>query len=154
MPSKRKAGGFSLIELIFFIVISGITLVGIVPLYTTVLTNLHVHSDIVQAEYLGWEMAETLQSAYNKGDGFLDLTEAKFPTQTGIDLGGTLKFDRLVEVEGMIPGRLPNPCTGQEYAGEPYKCLTVIVKQAGTNQELFRVRMINSDIKNTLGIAP
>ncbi|MBF0190854.1 MAG: type II secretion system protein [Magnetococcales bacterium] len=148
MKHKRASQGFTLIEMIFFIVIAGISLAGIVPLYNTVLVNLHVLNDGMQAEYLGLEMVETLVSANAGGAGFANLTEANFPSQTGIDLGGTLRFDRVVQIEGMIPGQQPNPCTGLEYNGESFKCLTVTVAENGSGQVLFKQQMVNADLPN------
>ncbi|MBF0213988.1 MAG: type II secretion system protein [Magnetococcales bacterium] len=148
MSVNRTTGGFSLIEMILFIVVVGISMAGIIPLYNTVLSNLHVISDSMQAEYLALEMAETLRAAYAKGAGFVNVTEANFPSQTGIDVGGTLRFDRTVVIEGMIPGQLPNPCTGQEYNGEAYKCVTVTVSETGSGTVLFREHMVHSDLLN------
>ncbi|MEO5344884.1 MAG: type II secretion system GspH family protein [Magnetococcus sp. YQC-9] len=148
MCKKHSATGFTLIEMIFFIVISGISLAGIIPLYNQVLSSLHVLDEGMQAEYLGLEMVETLKSVYNKGNGYANLVEANFPPEYGINIGGTLQFDRTVQIEGMIPGQAPNPCTGQEYNGEPFKCLTVTVTKSGSSGALFQERLVNADLLN------
>ncbi|MBF0273393.1 MAG: type II secretion system protein [Magnetococcales bacterium] len=148
MKHKRASQGFTLIEVIFFIVIAGVSMAGLVPLYNTVLLNLHVLSDGMQAEYLALEMVETLTAAYAKGAGFANLTEANFPSQTGIDLGGTMRFDRIIQIEGMIPGKQPNPCTGMEYNGEPFKCLTMTVMENGSGRVLFKQQMVSADLLN------
>ncbi len=148
MKQKNKQGGFTLIEVIFFIVVTGIAMAGITPLYMQVLSNLHTLNDGMQAEFLGREMSESLRAAYAKGSGFNNLTEANFPSKTGIDLGGTVLFDRTVKIEGMIPGQLPDPCTGKSYSGEAFKCLTVTVTASGTGSVLFKEHMVNTDLSN------
>lgn len=149
MNGQRKScGGFSLLELIFFLVVAGISMAGITPLYLQVLSTLHILDDGLQAEYLGLETVESMKAAYGNGSGFANLTEANFPSQTGISIGGTITFDRTVEIEGMVPGQTPDPCTGQEYAGEAYKCLTVTVMATGSSEILFRERVVNADLLN------
>lgn len=149
MKRRVKQKGFTLIEVIFFIVVVGIAMAGITPLYMQVLSGLHVLNEGMQAEFLGREMSESLRAAYGKdGSGFVNLTQANFPSQTGIDLGSGFQFDRTVEVQGMIPGQLPDPCTGQPYNGESFKCLTVTVKASGSGEILFQERMVNTDLLN------
>ncbi|NGZ07589.1 MAG: hypothetical protein G8237_14685 [Magnetococcales bacterium] len=148
MHNKPASGGFSLIEAIFFIVVAGISMAGVIPLYSNVLTNQYKVSTYMQAEYLFLETAESLRAAYAKGAGFANITEANFPSRMAMDLGGTMRFDLLIEVEGMVPGQLPNPCTGQDYAGESYKCVTVTVRKAGSSEVLFRKQMLNADLLN------
>ncbi|MBF0163268.1 MAG: prepilin-type N-terminal cleavage/methylation domain-containing protein [Magnetococcales bacterium] len=148
MRGHRGAAGFSLIEMIFFIVVLGISMAGIIPLYNNVLSNLHVMDEGMQAEYLGLEMVETLKSVYNKGAGFIKIVDANFPSQYGIDIGGRLQFDRVVVIEGMIPGLVPGPCTGQDYIDEDFKCITVKVLRSGSSEVLFREQLINSDLLN------
>ncbi|MEO5330518.1 MAG: prepilin-type N-terminal cleavage/methylation domain-containing protein [Magnetococcus sp. YQC-5] len=148
MKWKSPSHGFTLIEVIFFIVVVGVSMAGITPLYMTVLSNLHTLNDGMQAEYLGWESVEKLKAAYANGSGFAKLTEVNFPSESGINLGGTVLFDRTIEIEGMIPGKTPDPCTGQAYNGELFKCLTVTVKVNGSGEVLFIERMVNSDLQN------
>ncbi|MBF0340941.1 MAG: hypothetical protein HQL95_08270 [Magnetococcales bacterium] len=141
MSSKGTQDGFSLLEAIFFIVVSGIALSAIIPLYGTVLSNVHVLSDNMQAEYLGLEMIERINAVYNKASppatlkSFILVTEAQFPSEVAIDLGGgAMKFDRTVEVQG----RINNVCTGIPYNGEAEKCVFVRVKDNRTGQELYK----------------
>ncbi|GAB0057151.1 hypothetical protein SIID45300_01474 [Candidatus Magnetaquicoccaceae bacterium FCR-1] len=148
MRGPRKSAGFTLFELILFIVITGITATGLIPLYNNVLSNLHVMNEGMQASYLGWEMIETLKSinGYNPPAGFGNLIEANFPPEYGIDVGGQLRFDRFVQIEGMIPGQMPTPCTGQEYNNEAFKCITVSVRKTGTSENLFSYTIYSSDL--------
>ncbi|MBF0416840.1 MAG: type II secretion system protein [Magnetococcales bacterium] len=148
MNGRRKAAGFTLFELILFIVVTSISLAGIIPLYNNVLTGLQVVDELTQAEYLGLEMVETLRSVYNEGIGYANLIEANFPSELAINIGGTYRFDRFVQIEGMIPGLNPGPCTGLEYNGEPFKCLTVSVKRSGSDAVLFQERLFNTDLSN------
>lgn len=139
MSGQRKSCGFTLIELILFIVVTSISVLGIIPLYNNILTNLHVMDDGIQAKYLGIEMVETLKSVNRKdGSGFASLIEANFPAERGIDIGGQTRFDRFVTIEGMIMGQLPTPCTKQEYNGEANKCIYVSVTKSGSSQTLWR----------------
>ncbi|MBF0126096.1 MAG: hypothetical protein HQM02_02695 [Magnetococcales bacterium] len=148
MGKRLTAGGFTLLEVIFFIVVTGLSLASITPLYMTIFSNLTALNEGMQAEYLGQETVEAMKSAYGKGEGFGKLLEANFPSETGIDVGGAATFDRTIEIEGYVPGQTPNPCTGQEYNGESYKCLTVTVKVNGSSTILFRERMVHTDLLN------
>lgn len=154
MIRKFHEQGFSLIEMILFIVVTGIAMLGIVPLYNNVLANLHLISDTMQAEYLGLEMVERLTATYFNAPvgapagsrNFVGITSANFPSETAIDMGAGLKFDRTVTVEGMVPGQTPNPCTGSAYNGESYKCVIVVVTPNGSNQILFKSTQGFSDL--------
>ncbi|MBF0178930.1 MAG: type II secretion system protein [Magnetococcales bacterium] len=140
MNARCSIAGFSLIEVIFFIVIAGISLSAITPLYMTVLSNLHIVSDGLQAEFLAQESLESVAATYGKGNdplAFNRISEANFPTQNGIDIGGTITFDRVIAIEGRIPGKTPDPCTGQPYNGEAGKCVKVTVKASSTGEVLY-----------------
>ncbi|MBF0440222.1 MAG: type II secretion system protein [Magnetococcales bacterium] len=145
----NRLNGFTLIEVIFFIVISAIAMAGIAPLYMTVLSDLQALSVGMQAEYLGWERLEALKSTYGNGEGFDKLTTANFPAESGLDIGGTVLFDRSVTIEGgtVLTGALNLSCSGQAYQGEPYKCLIVQVAAQGSSSVLFKQRMVAVNLK-------
>ncbi|MBF0455832.1 MAG: prepilin-type N-terminal cleavage/methylation domain-containing protein [Magnetococcales bacterium] len=136
--------GFTLIEMVIIIVLLGVSAVGMIPLFTQVLTSAHEISELHQGQLLAQERIEEVVAARRGAAGFSGLTEALFASERGIDLGGAVRFDRLVQVEGGVFDSVANTlrCSGWDYNNEEYKCVIVEVRTAGEGRILSQRRAL------------
>ncbi|MBF0309083.1 MAG: prepilin-type N-terminal cleavage/methylation domain-containing protein [Magnetococcales bacterium] len=133
----RERGGFSLIELIIFLVVVSVAFAGLVPLYSSVLRSSFLRES-VQGRFLADQVLEQMRAEVGElgSTGFDNITSAKYPSQNGIDIGATVTFNRQVTIEGasVVGGSVV--CTGAAPTTETYKCVFVQVIKASDGQTL------------------
>ncbi|MBF0152493.1 MAG: type II secretion system protein [Magnetococcales bacterium] len=133
LPSRLPDSGFTLIELIVFIVVVSIALLAVVPLYFQVATGAKFAREMMQAQYLAQERLEEMISEKYMGGGFASITSANYPSQTNIDIGANINFDRTVIIEGGSLAGGTMTCNGTGvYTAESYKCVYVNVFRNGS----------------------
>jgi prepilin-type N-terminal cleavage/methylation domain-containing protein len=139
-PDRGGKGGFTLVELIITIVVLGITLLGLQPVFSHVLASAHRVSELHQGQLLAQEqMSELLADRlHGTGPGYSGL--AAMAGTSRIDLGGPVLFERTVAVEGGIFNIDDNSlsCSGSAFANEEYACLIIEVRVAGEERVVAR----------------
>ncbi len=140
ISTRPMSWGFTLVELIFFIVIIGIIGAVMGPVFGRAFSSLHIIGDGVRGHYLAQERLEEMCAGMRETD-----SEDWFP---GIrDESETITLDgsrlvRIVQVQGADLNGDDLACTGLSYSGEPFKCVTVTVKHADTGEFLGDGRMV------------
>ncbi|MBF0136339.1 MAG: prepilin-type N-terminal cleavage/methylation domain-containing protein [Magnetococcales bacterium] len=129
IPSTK---GFTLIELIVFIVVVAVVMAGIVPLYLQVTLGSKNTREMLQAQYLAQERIEQMEAEKSKGGGFTSVTTTNFPNETNINIGASLNFDRTVAIQGATLAGGTLTCDGTNYTSGDYKCIFVQVYRTGT----------------------
>ncbi len=132
----KNSSGFSLIELIIVIVVVGISVVILLPVFSNVITSAHRVSELHQGQLLAQErMSQMLNTRWADG-GFADIVD----DEESIDLGGPVQFDRELEVQGGVfnSGTGSLSCSGSAYNNEDYKCVIITVGIAGADSPLVK----------------
>lgn len=131
----RIESGYTLIELVVAIVILGVVVVGLLPVFSNILSSSHRVGEMHQGALLVRERMEDVIAVRRQMGftGFAELTAERFGDEIALDLGGPILFDRSVSIQGgefyPIDGSLG--CGGFPYNGEAYKCVKVVVKTNG-----------------------
>jgi prepilin-type N-terminal cleavage/methylation domain-containing protein len=132
----QNSYGYSLIELIIVIVILGFSAVGLLPMLSQALSSAQIISEMHQGQLLAQEgMSQIVADRW--GDvGFTGVVDQ----EKQIDLGGSLLFDQLVEVQGGIYNSFNSTlsCSGSPYTNENYKCVIIRIKIASEDTLLAR----------------
>ncbi|MBF0311187.1 MAG: type II secretion system protein [Magnetococcales bacterium] len=123
-----RARGFSLIELILFVSVVGVLMVGLMPLLQNVLGSVQTSQQATQGLFLAQERLEQMIGAYRVGAGFDGVTEAAFPDEAGIALGNGPVYNRDVVVEGASIAGQTLTCNGGAYVSGNYKCVSVRIR--------------------------
>ena len=126
MNGRRRHAGFTLIELIFFIVVVAIAAAAMAPLFGQALSGLDGIGERVQAHYLVQEWLET--RAVEPFPGIAD--------ETGTVTLDGIPFTREQSVEGAALDGTTLACTGSPHVDEAFKCVTVTVRRAGAGEIL------------------
>jgi prepilin-type N-terminal cleavage/methylation domain-containing protein len=132
--------GFTLIELIVALVLLGICVVGLMPVFQQILGANHRIGEMHQAQLLAQEkMAEVLEARWGSG-GFNGIDPSRFPDEIGFDIGGPVRFDRAVEIQGGSFNGNDNSfiCSGAAYINETHRCVFVTVRLTGEGTLLAR----------------
>lgn len=134
MKNWAKDQGFTLIELIFFMVMLGLVVVGIVPLVDRIFSDLHRVMEYTQGYFLAQGVLEQTY-ARNEGGAFdqivwdeacLDPNE--FPSlRCEMDVVGAT-FDADTGIFNCTNG----------YSNENYKCVTVTIYSIHSNEVIAR----------------
>jgi prepilin-type N-terminal cleavage/methylation domain-containing protein len=125
----HNSPGYSLIELIFVIVILGVSAVGILPMFSQALTSTQKISELHQGQLLAQEGINQVVADKWGDVGFTGV----LAQEEQIDLGGSLIFDKIVEVQGGIYNSSNSSlsCSGSPYSDEDYKCVIVKIQITG-----------------------
>ncbi len=137
---QAQGGGFTLIELIVVIVVMGIALLGFMPVFNHVLSAEHRISESHQGQLLVQERMSQVLAARWGSSGFTGIIDGLFADESAMDLGGAVRFDRKVEIQGayFATGSQTLSCSGSAYNNEDYKCVIVTVSVAGEGSTLAR----------------
>ncbi|MBF0368171.1 MAG: prepilin-type N-terminal cleavage/methylation domain-containing protein [Magnetococcales bacterium] len=138
----HRQAGFSLIELIIFIVIISITIAGVVPMFMEALSSSFVRENI-QARFLAQEVLEEIYGDVNENGsaGFDRINSTNYPGDLDLDIGANINFDRLITLgEGTLSGTTvtcdydtaPSPSSD-------YGCVTVTVKVASSDSNTLAI---------------
>jgi prepilin-type N-terminal cleavage/methylation domain-containing protein len=130
----KNSSGFSLIELIIVIVVVGISVVILLPVFSNVITSSHRISELHQGQLLVQDKMSQMLKMHWADNKFNEITDEV----ESLDLGGPVQFDRELEVQGgnSVNGSLS--CSGSAYNNEDYKCLIITVGIAGEGAPLVR----------------
>ncbi|MBF0358269.1 MAG: prepilin-type N-terminal cleavage/methylation domain-containing protein [Magnetococcales bacterium] len=134
--TTKSSSGFSLLELIIVIVVVGISVVILLPVFSRVITSSHRVSELHQGQLLAQErMGQMLQTRW-ADDGFNNIVD----DNESIDLGGPVLFDRELSVQGGVfnSGNGSLSCSGSAYNSEAYKCVIIKVGIAGEGSPLVK----------------
>ncbi|MBF0425033.1 MAG: type II secretion system protein [Magnetococcales bacterium] len=136
-PSALR-GGFTLIELIVFILVVAIAMLAIVPLYLQVAVGAKSTREMLQGQYLAQERLEQMVAEVYKGGGFSAITAANFPSETNLNIGANINFDRTVVIEGATFAGGTLTCNGNGvYTSESYKCVYIRVYRSGSTANVL-----------------
>ncbi|MBF0175464.1 MAG: prepilin-type N-terminal cleavage/methylation domain-containing protein [Magnetococcales bacterium] len=145
-PWVRLQTGFTLIELIVFIVVVALGLLAVVPLYLQITVGAKSSREMLQAQYLAQERLEQMLAEKYAGGGFTAVTAANYPNESNINIGASLNFDRTVVIEGASLVGTTLTCNGTGvYTAESYKCLYVRVFAHGKTTILGVTQTMISD---------
>ncbi|MBF0381431.1 MAG: type II secretion system protein [Magnetococcales bacterium] len=124
----QNCSGYSLIELVFVIVILAIVAVGLLPLFNIAITSAQEVSEIHQGQLLAQEGMSQIANQVQRGSGFVGVVDETLQ----IDLGGPLVFEKIVEVQGGLfnSNNSSLSCSGSPYNDERYKCVFITIKIA------------------------
>ena len=131
--------GFTLIEFILVIVIMGIALLGLMPVFNHVIASAHRVSELHQAQLLAQEwMSQGVATRWGTA-GFEGLNTVLFVEDPDAAVGPVL-FERCVEIQSgsYNSGSNSLACSGAAYINEDYKCLIVTVRLAEEGSTLAR----------------
>ncbi|MBF0193011.1 MAG: type II secretion system protein [Magnetococcales bacterium] len=134
-----NSSGYSLIELVFVIVILGVSAVGVLPMFSQALFSAQKISEMHQGQMLAQEAINKVVKDKWGEVGFTGIVASL----SQVDIGGPLIFEEIVEVEGGIYNSSDNSifCSGSTYTDENYKCVTIKIKIA-FEEEILAKRWI------------
>ncbi|MBF0369667.1 MAG: type II secretion system protein [Magnetococcales bacterium] len=146
-PHRWEGGretGFTLIELVLFLVVIAIAIGGILPLFLQVLSGINVFREQVQADFLAREILEEIQAQQFRGGGFSAITVAAYEGDEVIDIGAEVLFNRNVDLMGASLSGSAITCTGSDPAGESYLCVKVTVTNLENSEHLAQSQTVLS----------
>ncbi|MBF0445314.1 MAG: type II secretion system protein [Magnetococcales bacterium] len=132
----QNSSGYSLIELIFVIVILGVAAVGLLPMFGQALSSAQQISEMHQGQMLAQEAMSQIVADRWGDVGFTGVVAQ----EKQIDIGGPLLFEQIVEVQGGVYNSFNSSlsCSGSPYNNENYKCVIIKIKIASEEALLVR----------------
>lgn len=127
MKPPHSPGGFTLIEMVFFIMIAGVSLVGIIPLFGQVLTNSYRSNEEVRAYYLIQEKLATLRSGGEVG-------------LSGVY--GALSWQKEEKYGLFDPINHTLTCTTSNPGDDLFRCVTISVTHTASQEKLAQASTI------------
>lgn len=138
MKSVKGGRGATLIELIFFMVVVSLAVVGIVPLVDQVFSSLHVAKEGAQGQFLAQAVLE--QAYARNDDGGFDQIISEVNCLDRFSLASNLPMRCQTEVVGATFDVDTGDFNCKTHLGETenYKCITATIRQIDTNEVIAR----------------
>jgi len=109
---KKIINGFTLIELILFIVVMSIVVAGLVPMYTETLKGQNAIREQTQAAGVFMELRETVLGDC-RVNGLIEINSTTYPSTPVVVPMGPITFQRIItSIEG---ANASGGCTGSGY---------------------------------------
>ena len=135
--------GFTLIELIIFIVVIGLVMAGMVSVVGQVLSRLHHMPEYIQGYFLVQAMVDQMNAQDAEAEigeivsGSCQQPNGVTPWVAG-DVAMTCEVDEVVAVPNFVTNSFE--CTNQIYTEEPFKCVTITIRSQDSNEVISFAR--------------
>ncbi|MEO5363914.1 MAG: type II secretion system GspH family protein [Magnetococcus sp. DMHC-8] len=142
MNRRRPDQGFSLLELIVWMVVVSLAAAGLIPLFGQVFSSLHWATEGMQGHWLAQAVVEQMNAQDAELGGFEQIRAGECLKPDGLTpWAGDLPLTCQITLRGAEPRWAANimECTPHAYADGDYKCVTVTLRQRLSGEPVAQV---------------